>query len=351
MASNHLGARPERKNSTVKTHSILGLLPLFEAIEAAGKDPAVLLRQHGITLDAMTGAAVISQEVELAIVSDAMALVKDPLLGIKVGSQVTFTSFGTYAMLLLTADTFLDSCREAVQFQSLSLLFSTMTMHLDQTCCEMRYTLPDADPGLRNFMADRDFMGTYIFIREFLSNVSEVMLGAGTARSKPGKEDMPTYRNYIDFDVEFNQPYNWFRIPTAILRTKQKHRNHWAHKLYRLQAHELMRKFYPDATDVVAQIRQIIDGYESHYPSVPEIARMFGVSERTLRRKLDEAGIGYRELVDARKKHLAISMLARKDVNIAELAETLGYTESASFLRAFKRWTGCTPKQFVQARN
>jgi AraC-like DNA-binding protein len=41
-------------------------------------------------------------------------------------------------------------------------------------------------------------------------------------------------------------------------------------------------------------------------------------------------------------------MLASKTVTVNQLAEALGYSESASFLRAFKRWTGTTPKLYIK---
>ncbi len=80
----------------------------------------------------------------------------------------------------------------------------------------------------------------------------------------------------------------------------------------------------------------------------PEVAKMFGVSERTMRRKLDEANTSYRELIDEHKKNRALDMLSSSVISVNELAESLGYAESASFLRAFKRWTGSTPKQYVK---
>ena len=113
-----------QKNAN-KKQSILGLIPLFKAIEEQGKDPEELLTRRGLSFEHMSGAAVIDQGLELAIVSDAIDLLADPILGVKVGSQVTFTSYGTFALLLMTAPTFLETLKVGVQFQSLSLLFKS----------------------------------------------------------------------------------------------------------------------------------------------------------------------------------------------------------------------------------
>ncbi len=335
-----------KQGQSKKKQSILGLIPLFKAIEEQGQDPAALLKHRGLSLDKMSGAAVIDQELELEIVADAIELLDDPILGVKVGSQVTFTSYGTFAMLLMSAPTFLETLKVGAQFQSLSLLFSQMTLHFDQDWLELRYTLPEASPKLKNFIADRDLMGSYTFVREFLDQPQDYFLGAGTARPKPVGRTLSEYRQYIDFDLEFDQPYNWLRLHRGVLSLEQKHGNHLAHQLYRVQAYEMLRKFYPDSDDVVAQTAQIIEGYDAQYPSVPEVAKMFGISERTFRRKLGEENTSYRKLLDEHKRKRCLDMLSRKNTSVNELADVLGYAESASFLRAFKRWTGTTPKRY-----
>lgn len=334
--------------STSKKQSILGLIPLFNAVTALGVDPEEILRRRGMSLQNMSGAAVIDQALELDIVSEAIGLLDDPVLGVKVGSQVTFTSYGNYAMLLMSAPNFDQALKVGAQFQSLSLLFSTMTLHFDKDYIELRYTLPEASAALRAFIADRDLMGTYIFVREFIEEPKEMFIGAGTARPKPSGKSLSEYQKYIDFDLLFDQPYNWFRLPRAILSTPMKYANPLAHKLYRVQAYELLRKFYSHDEDIVLQTKQIIEGYEGHFPSVPDVARMFNISERTFRRKLSAANTSYQTILDEHKKQRCLGMMATGSVSVITLAEKLGYAESASFLRAFRRWKGCTPKEYLR---
>ena len=329
-----------------KKHSILGLIPLLDLLTQSGFDAEALLQKHGLSLDGMTGAAVLEQSTELAIVADAIELMQDPLLGVKVGSQVTFTSYGTLAMLLMTSDTIFDAARASLQFQSLSLLFSHMSMHVDNDVVEMRYVFPELPLPLKEFTADRDLIGCFVFLKEFIEKLPDITVSAGTARSAPSEQHIKTYQSYLPFPIEFDQPYNWIRLPKTVLSVRNKHGNPLAHKLYRSEAYEMMRKFYPDSSDVVSQIKHIIDGYYANYPSFTELAKMFQTSERTLRRKLVDVNTSYRDILDEHRKNRALSMLAVNDLPVEKLAEQLGYSESASFLRAFKRWTGLTPKQY-----
>lgn len=72
-----------------RKRSILGLLPLFKALEEQGRGPQSILAARGLSLDNLTGAAMIDTNLELDIVGDAIELLNDPILGVKVGSQVS----------------------------------------------------------------------------------------------------------------------------------------------------------------------------------------------------------------------------------------------------------------------
>lgn len=80
--------------------------------------------------------------------------------------------------------------------------------------------------------------------------------------------------------------------------------------------------------------------------SLGACARQLGLSERSLQRELSEADSMFREVVEREKRRLAELLLSDSGNHVAEVAQTLGYAESASFSRAFKRWTGRSPAAY-----
>ena len=72
-------------------------------------------------------------------------------------------------------------------------------------------------------------------------------------------------------------------------------------------------------------------------------ARVLGVAQRTLQRRLDEAGITFEAIVDDIRKDLAMERMRDGTATDTEVAMSLGYSDSAHFIRAFRRWTGMTP--------
>ena len=70
------------------------------------------------------------------------------------------------------------------------------------------------------------------------------------------------------------------------------------------------------------------------------------MSERTLRRRLADAGTGYQALLDEVRQALAEEMLDTGVLSVEDVAQRLGYAEASSFIHAFKRWRGMTPSQY-----
>lgn len=80
--------------------------------------------------------------------------------------------------------------------------------------------------------------------------------------------------------------------------------------------------------------------------SVERCADQMGLSVRTLQGRLFAHGVRFVDLVEEQREQLARIYLHQTPMPINEVAERLGYAEQTSFGRAFKRWTGLTPKQF-----
>ncbi|MCM1012326.1 helix-turn-helix transcriptional regulator [Brevibacterium sp. XM4083] len=67
-------------------------------------------------------------------------------------------------------------------------------------------------------------------------------------------------------------------------------------------------------------------------------------SPRTLQRQLKAEGTSFQAVLAETRENLARHYLVRNDLRTAEIAFLLGYTDTNSFYRAFKTWTGMTPE-------
>jgi AraC-like DNA-binding protein len=85
------------------------------------------------------------------------------------------------------------------------------------------------------------------------------------------------------------------------------------------------------------------------YPGPGTLAHALLVSTRTLRRRLEEAGSSYRQLLDEARFRDAKQLLAASDLDLKTIAERLQFTDPANFTRAFRRWAGLTPSVYRNA--
>jgi AraC-like DNA-binding protein len=85
-------------------------------------------------------------------------------------------------------------------------------------------------------------------------------------------------------------------------------------------------------------------------PDSTSVAHSLGVSRQTLFRRLKAEGTSFALVLDELRWRLAQLHLRDGQRAVVETAFLLGFTEAASFTRAFKRWTGSTPQAFVRAR-
>jgi AraC-like DNA-binding protein len=103
-----------------------------------------------------------------------------------------------------------------------------------------------------------------------------------------------------------------------------------------------------DAPNAVSQecARRIAERLGAGEPSQALIARQMGMSERTLQRRLQAEKTSFNELLEQARRTIACSYLADRKLAAYEVSFLLGYSEPATFFRAFKRWTGKTPLEY-----
>ena len=75
-------------------------------------------------------------------------------------------------------------------------------------------------------------------------------------------------------------------------------------------------------------------------------AEAFDCSSQSLARKLKKEGHQFQQLKDKVRKNRTITLLLNTDLSISEISYQLGFAEDAVFYRAFKKWTGQTPKAY-----
>jgi AraC-like DNA-binding protein len=80
------------------------------------------------------------------------------------------------------------------------------------------------------------------------------------------------------------------------------------------------------------------------------IAEAMHMSSRTLQRRLEQDGTGFSEVLDRVRERLARQWLRDTELLLMEVGYKLGFSDLATFSRAFKRWTGIPPGTWRQSQ-
>jgi AraC-like DNA-binding protein len=147
--------------------------------------------------------------------------------------------------------------------------------------------------------------------------------------------------------VLFDQPDNALVVPRAVLDIRLRTADEAAAETLQRAGETMMA---PGTEDVLGRVRvqtrAALDGGDAR---LEVVARRLGVGARTLQRRLGEYGITYAKLLDDVKRETAERWVEQGEMSFGEIAFGLGFSEPSAFHRAFKRWTGRTPREYKAA--
>jgi AraC-like DNA-binding protein len=108
----------------------------------------------------------------------------------------------------------------------------------------------------------------------------------------------------------------------------------------------------PPPPDLIGSLRPLIRSLlPAGCPGVALVARLCGLSLRSFQRELAAAGLSFSDLVEQARLELALALMRDPAMPLTEVALELGYSDSANFTRAFRRWTGLAPRRYRQVVN
>ena len=159
--------------------------------------------------------------------------------------------------------------------------------------------------------------------------------------------DIQSYDEAFGCPVEFNQPYNHISYRVADLETRSAKADASIHKFLMERVKEETDGIEITPNKIARDVENLIkDALPSGIPGITQLGEHMGMSNRTLTRRLSEAGITFRNLVKKTQEEISKDLLRNSSRSIGEIAFQTGFSEQSAFNRAFKRWTGQSPVEF-----
>lgn len=304
---------------------------------AAGIEPGLLDRPG----------AEVAATAELAVIAACLRL---PGLGegfgLDVGPRYRLAAYGVWGFALLASPTMRSALTLGLEYQDLT--FSIMPIQFVSAGGEDALVFDDGavPPALQRFMVERDLTAA-LRISADLWDQSTACNAASFRFAAPA--DPTPYERAFGCPLQFGAPVNALYYASGVLDRALPQANPVLAALHVEACHQRLRDLR-GVDPFVEKVTAAILARPGHFPGIETVAAGLGLSSRSLRRKLEDAGIGYRDLVARLRQDLACAMLRETGLSVEAVAERLGYAETASFTHAFRRWTGESPGRYARKR-
>ncbi len=302
-----------------------------------GFDPGRICAQTGLQPELLLEPAtrLSFRQIE-TLVRNAIRLSGVPHLGLLLAQHMTVSAYGMlgYAMM---------SCATLGQALDIGLRYhkaSSMMMEIEGEGDERTFSIVARPcfhaPDLHAFMVEELFGGIVPVANTLAGKSLRPLL---VQLDYPAPSYAERYHAHFGGPVEFGCGANRLVIDRELLDMRLPNADPVAAR----QCIEICEKLLPPADgepDIVHAIRRVILGQHGNWPDMGSVARSLNMSERTLRRRIVERGCSFQQIVDEVRCDVAIRYLQEPALSLQDVAALTGFSETANFRRAFKRWTG-----------
>lgn len=309
-------------------------IPLDRVLQGTGLQDAWLADEN----------ALITPEQYLTIVGNALDETGDPALGMTIGPRQYLGDLGFLGYAIISSPTLREANQTALQFWELNGSLVTLSCREDSE--HITWKISPAFPmhKLRLWIyAVEELLTTFFVAAGFLSNQRFRFLEIRLSYPEPlhGK----LYRDLFGCPVIFGHDTDLFRVSLDFpdLPTFTGHPQ--MAEVCRQQCHALQTRLR-GSDELIASIREIIVSCMGRIPHLSEVARSLAMSPRTLRRRLQDRDTTYQHLLDEVRIELAKEYALSTTLSVEQIAVRIGFTEAATFRRAFKKWTGMNIREF-----
>lgn len=271
----------------------------------------------------------------------AANMLGDPQLGLRLGERITPAHLGVVGYVLLACPDLGAALQKMATYERLIYDVNPLIQKPGPGHLSLRWGVARGRPGP---LVDETALAALLqFSRDICGNPELAPLRVDFVNPEPA--DRAPYTNYFACPVNFAAPLTRVDLAWRDLQHPLRAPDQALLNLLQQQADALLAQCSGD-DDLERQLRQVIAGQaRAGRLSLASVAAALNLSTRSLHRRLAERGSNFSRLRDDCLRQLAEQYLADPRLQLADVAQLLGYSEQSAFNRAFRRWSGRTPRQ------
>jgi AraC-like DNA-binding protein len=262
--------------------------------------------------------------------------------GLRVGSGFRLDSLGLLGQLMKNSPTLRDALRLGALHLNLHDRGAlSLTLDLGEEFSALGYALFDGTLGAAEQILDGAIAMQFLLLRELCGPDWKPAVVQFSHR-RPA--DVTALRNFFGPRIEFDAQLSANVFESRWLDQPIRGANP---ETYAALMAEVARHEEQCALSFAEQVRRSIYAVTiTGTANEASLARLFGLNERTFRRRLEEEGNTLRAILSTVRREWSRHLLSDTELPVSEIAWILGYSDPTVFARAFRTWTTQSPSEW-----
>ncbi|OYX00169.1 MAG: AraC family transcriptional regulator [Caulobacter vibrioides] len=329
-------------NLTTSAGVAAGLLAF--AVEQGADRAALMARAGLVPADLQDHDQRLPLATYMALMRAAQHLCNDPALALHFGEAVDLAEISIVGLIMNASATMGDAFAQIQRFGRLSLetegLSEGPRFVLSVRDGQLWMVDTRADPNTFPELTEGAFARLVCGPRRFLPepHVLEVCF------THPAPAWRAEHDRIFQRPVTFSSDWNAMRLDPRIATWPVALQPRYVFGVLVDRADELLRELEEQRTVRGRVEAMLLPLLHTGEVSAEAVARALGFSRQTLFRKLKVEGVTFKRVLDGLRHRMALRYLSGAKASVNETAYLVGFSEPAAFSRAFKRWTGKSPR-------
>ncbi|WP_311028706.1 AraC family transcriptional regulator [Mesorhizobium koreense] len=316
-------------------------------VAKTGTDPGPLLRKYGFSGATLSNPyALVPLHRFVALCEDAALVTGDDAIGLRVGQAISSGHQGPAGFIFSASKTVGEALRRYAQLMAAwQDSAHTGVVGFGNGAEAYIYRITDERIRLRRQDAELTLSTVHQQLKSVLGR-NWRPLGVHFEHAMPA--DIRPHRKIFDAPLSFGEPINCLLVAESDLQ-----------KTLSSQDDSLWPFIERHLTDLSKERQSVLSFREQVDNAIVNrlgfggvgigsISADLGLSMRTLQRRLKEEDLTFGALLHAARRRIAETSLSKPRSRVVDVANALGYADTAVLSRAFKRWTGTSPRQFAK---
>jgi len=332
--------------------SVPALQQYVRSAEACGLSRETVLAETGIQPEQLIdNNGRLPGEVLQKLLNYVLPRCGNPLFGLQTSQFIQPGSYSVMGYIAMTSNTLAEAVARMPQYEKLVGDMGISTVEYEPGAIVVRWNCCFREPLVRRHIIENVLASWTTYVR-WMADAEELSpLAVRFEHDPPADRSLlKHYQHIFRCPVYFNQPMSALvaspqmfeyplRQPDVNLRETLEQ-----HAQMTLAA---LKEKYSLSDQVRALLRATLADAS---PRKEFVAEQMGMNVRTLHRKLAEENQSYQQILDDLRSELGRKYLLQSAFSVEDIARKLGFTESRSFIRYFKGYTGMTPGEFRQSQ-